>query len=98
MNRRTILAAAASTPALAQSPLKLYGAGPGSAFLPYAEGLANFLRGAGIAAEARTSTGSLQNLGFVEDDAGALGTAFLGSVQDAQIGRASCRERVCSTV
>jgi uncharacterized protein len=88
MNRRTLLAATATaTPALAQAaPLKLYGAGAGSAFLPYAEGLATFLRGAGIAAEARTSTGSLQNLGFVEDDAGALGTAFLGSVQDALTG------------
>ena len=89
MHRRTMLAAAAAaaTPAFAQgAPLKVYGAGPGSAFLPYAEGLANFLRGAGIAAEARTSTGSLQNLTFVEDDPGAIGTAFLGSVQDALSG------------
>ena len=86
MNRRTLIAAAA-TPALAQgAPLKVYGAGAGSAFLPYAEGLAAFLRNAGIAAEVRTSTGSLQNLTFVEEDAGAIGTAFLGSVQDALLG------------
>lgn len=86
MQRRTLLAAAAM-PALAQgTPLKVFGAGPGSAFLPYAEGLAAFLRGAGIAAEARTSTGSLQNLTFVEEDPGAIGTAFLGSVQDALSG------------
>ena len=100
MQRRTILAAAAATPALAQAPapapapapalapapLRLYGAGPGSAFLPYAEGVASFLRAAGIATEARTSTGSLQNLSLVEDDPLALGTAFLGSVQDALAG------------
>jgi len=94
MNRRTLLAAATATPALAQGgALKIYGAGAGSAFLPYAEGLAAFLRGAGIAAEARTSTGSLQNLSFVEDDAGALGTAFLGSVQDALLGTAAAGGR-----
>lgn len=90
MNRRTMLAAAAApafAPAFGQgAALKVFGAGAGSAFLPYAEGLAGFLRGAGIAAEARTSTGSLQNLGFVEDDPGAIGTAFLGSVQDALAG------------
>ncbi len=87
MNRRTLIAATAAAPVLAQgAPLKVYGAGAGSAFLPYAEGLVGLLRGAGIAAEARTSTGSLQNLSLVEDDAGAIGTAFLGSVQDALSG------------
>lgn len=88
MHRRTLLAAAAAAPALAQTvtPLRLYGAGPGSAFLPYAEGVAAFLRAAGIPTEARQSTGSLQNLALVEDDPLAMGTAFLGSVQDALAG------------
>ncbi len=95
MQRRTILAAAAATPALAQgpAPLRLYGAGPGSAFLPYAEGVAAFLRAAGIPTEARTSTGSLQNLAHVEDDPLAMGTAFLGSVQDALAGTAAAGGR-----
>ncbi len=86
MNRRAAIATPlmALTPAArAQAPLRIYGAGAGSAFLPYAEGLAAHLRQAGIAAEARTSAGSLQNLAHVEDDPLALGTAFLGSVQDA---------------
>lgn len=81
--RAAMLAVTLPIVARAQAPLALYGAGAGSAFLPYAEGVAAFLRGRGIAVEARQSTGSLQNLSFVEDDPRALGTAFLGSVQDA---------------
>jgi hypothetical protein len=97
MNRRAAMAtpiiaitpavqAQAPVPAPGSAPLRIYGAGPGSAFLPYAEGLAAFLRQAGIPSEARTSAGSLQNLSHVEDDPLALGTAFLGSVQDALLG------------
>jgi TRAP transporter TAXI family solute receptor len=86
MNRRTAMATPLITlapAAQAEAPLRIFAAGPGSAFLPYAEGLAAYLRQGGIAAEARTSAGSLQNLTLVEDDPLALGTAFLGSVQDA---------------
>ncbi len=94
MHRRAAMIAAMSPiAARAQEPLLLYGAGPGSAFLPYAEGVAAFLRRAGIAVEARPSTGSLQNLGLVEDDPNALGTAFLGSVQDALAGTAAAGGR-----
>jgi TRAP-type uncharacterized transport system substrate-binding protein len=90
MNRRAAMASpliALTQPTQAQgqaqAPLRIFAAGPGSAFLPYAEGLAAYLRQGGIPAEARTSAGSLQNLALVEDDPLALGTAFLGSVQDA---------------
>ncbi|WP_353211051.1 TAXI family TRAP transporter solute-binding subunit [Rhodovarius sp.] len=86
MNRRAAMASpliALTQPAQAQVPLRIFAAGPGSAFLPYAEGLAAYLRQGGIPAEARTSAGSLQNLALVQDDPLALGTAFLGSVQDA---------------
>jgi len=86
MNRRAAMATPLITlapAAQAQAPLRIFAAGAGSAFLPYAEGLAAYLRQAGIAAEARTSAGSLQNLALVEDDPLALGTAFMGSVQDA---------------
>jgi uncharacterized protein len=94
MRRRTaMIAAILPIAAHAQAPLPLYGAGPGSAFLPYAEGVAAFLRRAGIVVEARPSTGSLQNLGFVEDDPRALGAAFLGSVQDALQGTAAAGGR-----
>jgi TRAP transporter TAXI family solute receptor len=86
MRRRSLLsllALAASCPARAQAPLALLTAGPGSAFLPYGEGLAAFLGRQGIPITVRRTTGSLQNLSMVEDDPNALGTAFLGSAWDA---------------
>lgn len=87
MQRRSLsalaLASLAPGAAQAQAPLALYTAGAGSAFLPYGEGLAAQLGRAGIAVTVRQSTGSLQNLTAVEDDAAALGTAFLGSAWDA---------------
>ena len=78
-----LLASAALCGARAQSPLVLLTAGPGSAFLPYGEGLATFLGRQGIAVAVRQTAGSLQNLSMVEDDPNALGMAFLGSVWDA---------------
>jgi uncharacterized protein len=78
-----LLALTASRPARAQASLALLTAGPGSAFLPYGEGLAAFLGRQGVAITVRQSTGSLQNLSMVEDDPNALGTAFLGSAWDA---------------
>ena len=86
MRRRSLLslpALAASYPVRAQAPLALLTAGPGSAFLPYGEGLAAFLGRQGISTTVRRTTGSLQNLSMVEDDPNALGTAFLGSAWDA---------------
>ena len=85
MRRRGLMALAALAPGLAQAqaPVALWTAGPGSAFLPYGEGLARHLGHAGIATEVKQSAGSLQNLGAVEDDPNAIGTAFLGSVWDA---------------
>jgi TRAP transporter TAXI family solute receptor len=87
MRRRSLLATPAllalAAPARGQAPLQLYTAGPGSAFLPYGEGIAAYLGRHGIPVAVRQSTGSLQNLSFVEDDPAALGTAFLGSAWDA---------------
>ncbi|TDH58112.1 hypothetical protein E2C06_34330 [Dankookia rubra] len=85
MRRRSLLslpALAASYPARAQAPLALLTAGPGSAFLPYGEGLAAFLGRQGIPVTVRRTTGSLQNLSMVEDDPNVLGTALLGSAWD----------------
>lgn len=71
-------------PAMAQTmPLKFYTAGPGSAFLPYGEGVAAYLSRQGITLDVRQSTGSLQNMTAAEDDIQALGTVFLGSAWDA---------------
>ncbi|MBR0654326.1 TAXI family TRAP transporter solute-binding subunit [Plastoroseomonas arctica] len=85
MRRRNLMALAALTPGLAQAQaaIALWTAGPGSAFLPYGEGLARHLARTGITTEVKQSAGSLQNLGAVESDANAIGTAFLGSVWDA---------------
>lgn len=85
MNRRStlMLPLLAALPAGAQAPLAFPTAGAGSAFLPYGEGIAAWLGRQGLAVQVERSTGSLQNLARVEDDANAIGCAFLGSVKDA---------------
>ncbi|MBY0336752.1 MAG: TAXI family TRAP transporter solute-binding subunit [Acetobacteraceae bacterium] len=97
MRRRSVLAAPlvmGATPVMAQGgPLRFHSAGPGSAFLPYAEGVARHLNGEGIAVEVRQSAGSLENLSRVEDEATGIGTAFLGSVWDALQGTPAARGR-----
>ncbi len=98
MHRRKLLAAPlalSAWPALAQeAPLTLYTAGSGSAFLPYGEGLAAFLARQGVALNVARSAGSLENLAKAEDDANALGTAFLGSAADAVAGTPAAGGRV----
>jgi TRAP transporter TAXI family solute receptor len=97
MHRRTLLATSllAATPALAQEPpLTLFTAGEGSAFLPYGEGLAAFLARQGVTLAVARSAGSLENLAKAEDDAQALGTAFLGSAADALAGTPAAGGRV----
>jgi hypothetical protein len=101
MQRRTLLAAslAATHPAWAQeAPLTLFTAGPGSAFLPYGEGLAAFLARQGITLAVARSAGSLENLARAEDDPAALGTAFLGSAADALAGTPAAGGRVHGSV
>lgn len=87
MRRRDLMALAALAPgavrAQAVAPRPLWTAGPGSAFLPYGEGLARHLARAGFAIDIKRSAGSLQNCAAVEEDAEAIGTAFLGSAWDA---------------
>jgi uncharacterized protein len=73
----------AALPAAAQPALAFHTAGAGSAFLPYGEGVAAWLARQRFAVRVERSTGSLQNLARVEDDANAIGCAFLGSVKDA---------------
>ncbi|MGK7868266.1 TAXI family TRAP transporter solute-binding subunit [Falsiroseomonas sp. E2-1-a20] len=88
MRRRSLMLA---TPALLAVPraraqaaaLPFYTAGPGSAFLPYGEAVARFAATKGVMLEVRRSAGSLENLRRVEDEPGAIATAFLGSVVDA---------------
>ena len=100
MRRRPLVLAALAAPAAgrAQSPvpsgpIPFHTAGPGSAFLPYGEALARFLATKGVAVEVRRSAGSLENLARVEDDPGAIGTAFLGSAVDALNGTSAAGGR-----
>jgi TRAP transporter TAXI family solute receptor len=73
-------ALAMSRLALAQgAELQLMTAGPGSAFLPYGQGLATVLAAAHVAIAVRESKGSNENLSVVDGSPSALGTAFLGS-------------------
>ncbi len=98
MRRRMLVLAAPAlllgraAPAQA-APIPFYTAGPGSAFLPYGEALARFLAPRGIALEVRETAGSLENLRRVEDEPGAIATAFLGSVVDALAGTAAAGNR-----
>jgi TRAP transporter TAXI family solute receptor len=75
-----------SLPAAAQE-LKLNSEGPGSAFLPYAQGLARFLNGAGAGPVAAAETsGSIANLAAADTDPNALGLVFLASAHEAITG------------
>lgn len=82
-----LLAAGALFPGLARAQattLALMTAGPGSAFLPYGEGIAQVVTKAGAARiEVKESKGSNENLYAVDASATTLGTAFLGSAYDA---------------
>jgi TRAP transporter TAXI family solute receptor len=67
--------------------LRLHAAGPGTAFLPYAQGVARLLNQAGVGpVVAVETTGSLANLSAAENDPNALGLAFLGSAHEAVTG------------
>lgn len=73
--------------------LAIHTAGQGSPFVTYGQAIAALLSRQGIAATVEASTGSLQNLTAVEDNAHALGTAFLGSAWDAVQGTPAAGNR-----
>jgi uncharacterized protein len=96
-NRRLLmLAAAALLAACTTAPPRptlaevgIYSAGQGSAFLPYAQGLAAYLGAHGLKAQALESTGSIENLRKVDAEPQRLGTAFLGTAYEAVTGTGS---------
>ena len=79
IDRRRFVAISAATLAmprlaLAQgAELQLMTAGPGSAFLPYGQGLAKVLAGANIAIAVKETKGSNENLSTVDASPSALG-------------------------
>lgn len=82
-----LLAACASPstppPRPTMAEVGIYSAGQGSAFLPYAQGLASYLVANGLKAQALESTGSIENLRRVDAEPQRLGTAFLGTAFEA---------------
>jgi uncharacterized protein len=97
-SRRQFIYTAASSSALALlgcasapakptlSELGIYAAGAGSAFLPYAEGLAAYLSSQGLKSQALTSAGSIENIRKIEAEPMKLGTVFLGTAFEAYSG------------
>lgn len=71
------------------SQVGIYSAGPGSAFLPYAQGLAAYINTQGVKATAIESRGSIENLGKIDSEPQRLGTAFLGTAFEAVNGSAA---------
>lgn len=75
--------------ARAQGPITVpfMAAGPGSGFLPYAEGLARAVNPGGrVRLDVRQSGGSNDNLRGVNAEPGTIGTAFLASAHEALTG------------
>ncbi len=98
-SRRTILLASSSTASLCllgcASPapsrptlvdLGIYSAGQGSAFLPYAQGLAQYLSRQGLKTQALTSAGSIENIRKIDVEKQQLATVFLGTAHEALTG------------
>lgn len=98
-SRRTLLISSASasglsvigcaSPAPARPTLAevgIYSAGQGSAFLPYAQSLAQVLSSQGLKAQALTSAGSIENIRKIDVEKQQLATVFLGTAHEALTG------------
>ena len=101
LSRRTMLLSSASVSSIsllscaspAPSPsrpslseLGIYSAGQGSAFLPYAQGVAQYLSGQGLKTQALTSAGSIENIRKIDAEKQQLATVFLGTAHEALTG------------
>lgn len=84
-----LLSACSSTPKPTLREVGIYSAGQGSAFLPYAQGVASYLTANGLKAQALESRGSIENLQKLEVEKNRIATAFLGTAFEAVNGSAS---------
>jgi uncharacterized protein len=64
----------------------IYSAGQGSAFLPYAQGVAQYLSQQGLKTEALTSAGSIENIRKTAIEPQRLATVFLGTAHEGFTG------------
>jgi uncharacterized protein len=62
--------------------VRILSAGPGSAFLPYAQGAAAYLTSQGLRSMALESKGSIENMQRVQVDPTVIGMAFLGTAHE----------------
>lgn len=68
------------TPTLAE--VRILSAGPGSAFLPYAQGAAAYLSAQGLRSTALESRGSIENMQKVQNDPTVIGMVFMGTAHE----------------
>jgi uncharacterized protein len=67
--------------------IRIVAAGPGSGFLPYAEGLSRHLESHGLVPSVVETSGSIENLLLLEADTETIGLVFLASVYEDLQGR-----------
>ena len=71
------------------SEVGIYSAGAGSAFLPYAQGVARHAGASGLRVRALETTGSIDNIRKISTEADKAGTVFMGSAYEAWTGSAA---------
>jgi len=81
-----LLAACATADAPTLNEIGIYSAGPGSAFLPYAQGVARHAGASGLKVSALESTGSIENIRKISAESDKAGTVFMGSAYEAWTG------------
>ena len=81
-----LLAACSTIEAPTLNEIGIYSAGPGSAFLPYAQGVAGHAYANGLNVRAVETTGSIENIRKVNVETNRAGTVFMGSAYEAYTG------------
>lgn len=88
-----LLAACSSQPTRVPRPsleeIGIYSAGPGSGFLPYAQGMAAYLMAQGQKARAIESRGSIENVQKLDQETSRLATVFMGTAFEGYNGAAA---------
>ena len=81
-----LLAACSTVDRPSLNEIGIYSAGPGSAFLPYAQGVAGHAFANGLNVRALETTGSIENIRKVNAETHCAGTVFMGSAYEAYTG------------
>ena len=81
-----LLSACSTLEAPSLPEIGMYSAGPGSAFLPYAQGVEKHVAASGIRLRPLETTGSIENIRKVNEEPSRAGTVFMGSAFEAYTG------------